>query len=335
MKISRLSACVVLRVLIPFVAYTLNPIGLNALEFRQGLIRLSINETTGRFSLYYLTDPSQDRYEPLFAQEDPRTSFLAVNVDSRVYRLGENPVFTIRLEKNQATPAIIFESSFLRVRQEFSFIKTPSSLETNGVKITVRLENKDSRQSRVGMRMLIDTNLGEGFGENHFVTDTQVITAETIVTGDTGDRWWVSQNSRLSLMGSIFAGVDTQPDFLHFANWKRLNDLPWKVGYTQGRNFNYLPYSMGDSAVCYYYEPAPLPSGETTSHSIFLAVEDPAGFGFKAVISPEQREADLTLMRDLMIRLDQFLAGEISMSREELADMERTIAQIKARYELL
>jgi hypothetical protein len=329
---TRPSAC--LFALFFFFAGVFNPRGLVALEFRHGLIRLIIHENTGRFSLFYLADPETDRYEPLFSHQDPRTSFLAVNVDSRVYRIGENPVFTIRVEKNQARPAIIFESPFLRIRQEFSFIKTPGSPESNGIKITVRLENRESRQIRAGMRLLIDTNLGEGFGEYPFVTDTQVITAETAIGLASEDRWWVSRNSRFSLMGSIFAGQDVGPDFLHFANWKRLNDLPWKVGYTPGRNFNLPPYSMGDSAVCYYYDPAPLPPGETASYSIFLAAEDPAGFGFKTFISPEQREADLILMRDLMGRLDLFLAGEIAINGEELADMERIIAQIKARNEL-
>ncbi|MDR1576577.1 MAG: hypothetical protein LBS37_11275 [Treponema sp.] len=331
MKI-RPSACI--PALLFCAACVFAPRGLAALEFRQGLVRLVIHENTGRFSLFYLADSETDRYEPLFSHQDPRTSFLAVSVDSRVYRIGENPVFTIRVEKNQAKPAIVFESPFLRIRQEFTFIKTPSSPESNGVKMTVRLENKESRQVRAGMRLLIDTNLAEGFGEYPFVTDTQVITAETAIGFESEDRWWVSRNSRFSLMGSIFAGQDAGPNFLHFANWKRLNDLPWKVGYTPGRNFNFPPYSVGDSAVCYYYDPAPLPSGATASYSIYLAAEDPAGFGFKTFISPEQREADLILMRDLMGRLDLFLAGEIAISGEELADMERTIAQIKARNEL-
>jgi hypothetical protein len=215
--------------------------GLQALEFKQGLIRLAIHEHTGRFSLDYLTDPVAETYEPLFTHQDPRTSFLAVNLNGRVYRLGENPAFTITVEQNKAGPAVVFESPFLRVRQEFAFIKTAGSLESNGVKMTVRVENLASELARTGLRVLIDTNLGESSGENPFVTNTQVIAAETIISGASEDLFWISRNSRLSLMGSVFAGAETKPDFLHFANWKRLNDLPWKIGYSQGRNFNYRP----------------------------------------------------------------------------------------------
>jgi hypothetical protein len=212
-----------------------------ALEIKEGLIRLNIHELSGRFSLYYLTDPGTGRYDPLFTHQDPRTSFLAVNVNGRIYRLGEASAFGIQIEKQPAFAAIVFESAFLRVRQEFSFIKTPGSPESNGVRILVRIENKDARQVPVGVRLLLDTNLGEGSGKVPFSTDKQQISSETMLSGEDADRWWISGNDRLSLMGSVFAGTARKPDYIHFANWKRLNDLPWKTGYTPGRTFNYPP----------------------------------------------------------------------------------------------
>jgi hypothetical protein len=91
---------------------------------------------------------------------------------------------------------------------------------------------------------------------------------------------------------------------------------------------------MGDSAVCYYYEPGALPPGEQSRYTIFLAAEDPAGFGFSDEISPAQREADFNTMRDLMARLDRFIGGEIHLSPEEIVDMEQTVNRLKARYDL-
>jgi hypothetical protein len=308
---------------------------LGALEIRQGLIRLVIHEYTGRFSLYCLTDPSSGRYEPLFTHQDPRTSFLAVNVNNRVYRLGEAAIFSIVVDEGDPTaPAIVFRSPFLLVRQEFLFIRTPGSAEVNGVKIAVHIENLDAKAAAVGLRMLIDTNLGEVYGEIPFETDRQRISTEAGVNGMALDQWWVSRNGRLSLMGSIFAGADRNPDFLHFANWKRLNDMPWKIGYVEGRNFNYPPYSIGDSAVCYYYEPEHVPPRESLSYGIFLAAGSGGGFGLDSTYVSSRRDEDLSLLRDLLARLDLFLAGEITMSAEDLTDVEQTIAQIKTRYSL-
>jgi hypothetical protein len=335
LKIGKPRLCFVLCALILVVLHVPGPARLSAMEIRHGLIRLDIQEYTGRFSLYYLTDPETESYEPLFTHQDPRTSFLAVNINGRTYRLGETSSFVVRVIKRETAPAIVFESPFLLVRQEFSFIKTVGSTLSNGIKMTVWVKNLAAQETvMAGLRILLDTSLGEGFGDVPFVTDTRNIQSETALTADDSDQWWISENGRLSLMGSIVAGMDRRPDFLHFANWKRLNDMPWKVGYLEGRNFNYPPYSIGDSAVSYYYEPAPLPPGETKSYAVYLAAADGGGFGFSDELSPENREADLKLLRELLSRLDQFIGGEIAINADEVADMERTISQIKARYGL-
>jgi hypothetical protein len=131
--------------------------------------------------------------------------------------------------------------------------------------------------------MLLDTNLGEGTGRTPFIVNNRSIGAETLINGGSG-RWWVSKNETLSLMGSISAPEGPQgksPDTIHFANWKRLNEAPWKSNYSEGRNFNYPPYSIGDSAVCYYYDPVPLSRDQEISYTIILAAEDPAGFEYR------------------------------------------------------
>ena len=335
MNTSRPLCRLLLRVLIAGCVCTWGAARLPALSFKQGLIRLDIHESTGRFSLYCMTDSETESYEPLFTSQDPRTSFLAVNVDNRVYRLGEASVFSIEIDSRRPTaPAIVFQSPFLVVRQEFLFITTPGSPQVNGVKLAIRVENTDTKEAAVGLRVLIDTNLGEGFGAIPFETNLRRVSAETGIDGAAGDQWWLSRNGRLSLMGSIIAGADQRPDFLHFTNWKRLNDMPWKTGYVQGRNFNYPPYSMGDSAVCYYYDPALLQPKERRMYGIFLAAGETMGLGFRHGSGPDEREEALDLLHDLLDRLDLFLAGEIDISAEDLAAIEQTIAGIKTRYRL-
>ena len=80
-------------------------------------------------------------------------------------------------------------------------------------------------------------------------------------------------------MGSIINPVDSSqkaPDSVFFANWKRFFDTPWQIRYSQGRSFG------GDSAVCYYYEPAPLAAGRSFTYTIFLTAEDPDWYGMTA-----------------------------------------------------
>jgi hypothetical protein len=325
---------------------------LSALDFFSGRIKLVIHEDTGFFSLYYLTDMPRQRdvyfwhYEPLFVDNDPRTSFLAVVVNDRTYRLGGSSPFKVRVSANSANPAIIFESSFLSVIQEFTFIKTSGSATANGVRMTVRLENRGTGQIFTGLRFLLDTNLGEGSGLSPFTIGMQNISSEFVIDSQQNEPYWISRNNRIGLMGSVSAEGGPRPDTIHFANWKRLSDVPWKLGFTPGRNFNYLPYSINDSAVSYCFDPQPLAAGASRDYVILLSMMDENGF-FRAANVPDNapyepndlsagnsREQDLITLRDLITRLDENLAGRLILSDEELMEIESIIAGLKARYGL-
>ncbi|WP_461247657.1 hypothetical protein [Treponema sp. R6D11] len=177
--------------------------------------------------------------------------------------------------------AFIFESSFLKITQVFSPVKTSSSQAANGVKITMTIQNTGTERSFTGLRMLLDTNLGEGMRGTPILTNTQVVSSELLLDGNSNDTFWISRGKKVSLMGSIVNpvdGVGKGPDLVHIANWKKLRDTPWRLTYLKGRSFNNLPYSAGDSAVCYYFGPEMLDRNKTLTYTIFLTTEDTAWY---------------------------------------------------------
>lgn len=328
---------------------------LTAAEARDGYIRLLINEKNGNFSFYYLTDPPCKNYEALFNHREQSASFLTVNVNGKVYQLGKSRVFRTRIEKINGSPAIIYESPFLLVSKIFSPVKTTSSPVTNGIKITVIIENKSGKEIPVGLRMLIDTHLGEGSGRIPFVTDNLEITGEKIIEASSGENYWITRGERISLMGNITNPVNDSsknPNFLHFANWKKLNDVPWKAAYNEGRSFDLIPYSIGDSAVCYYYEPEMLADGEIFTYTIFLTSEDTAWYiGPQAVLETPKTETpinitaideaviekaaenykdiDILTLRKFQKTIEQFIAGEIFLNEQDLLEIEMSISRFK------
>ncbi|MCL1928971.1 MAG: hypothetical protein FWG07_09305 [Treponema sp.] len=327
-------------------------------EFIDGRIKLVLNAKTGRFSLYYMTDIAQEIFEPLFAAEDPRTSFLSVIVNNKTYKMGETSVFKTSIGGTPASPSLIFESSVIVVTQNFTFSKTGSSSITNGVIITITITNKGEQTVNAGLRFLIDTDLGEK-SLPHFSTNSRDINSETVIDNVSTDQYWVSKNNKLVLVGSIDS--PNRPDTIHFANWKRLNDAPWKITPMQGRNFNLLPYSIDDSAICYYYESAPIPKGGARTATISLSSILPAEFdtviaahsnGDQAakVNVPENFSAenqkpdvdidasairnDLYTLRDLVFRLDESINSGLYISDEELAAISLLISRIKLKYSI-
>jgi hypothetical protein len=247
-------------------------------EYEDGFIRLVLNPVLGRFSLYYLTEPERQKYEALFMDQDPRTSVLSLSYDNRIYRLGESEEFKVSEGGSVDKPTLIFESSSLTVTEEFSFISTGGSEAANGIKVNFIIENKGRRRVRAGLRLLLDTKLGESTA-TPFRTSDRDIQEEMIFAAAGPDRYWISGAAEgPSLMGSISAVVDRVPDSVHIANWKRLNDVPWSLDLVQGRKFNNPPYSIRDSAVAYFYEPVQINREESVSFFLLLASADRGGF---------------------------------------------------------
>jgi hypothetical protein len=345
-------------VIAPLIVFfsLLSPAG--AAEFTDGAIRLVLHEETGRFSLYSIHENSRGRYEALFADQDPRTSFLSIFFNDRVYKLGDTSSFRIRLGGDASRPSFVFESSFLLVTEEFSFIKTPGQNSSNGVSVKITIENRSPQQIQAGARFLLDTDLGEDSPESPFNTDKNHIGSEIFFEKGSPDRWWISRNEQCSLMGSMFGAADTgeEADSLYFANWKRLNDVSWKIPYQPGRNFNMPPYSVGDSAVCYYYEPRPLNRGETRSFTIMLVASGEEGFAVNAAAeqagsgealtkilnessaaaqadNADSREKDLQLIRSIIEQINGYMASG-SVTEDEIATIETVLGQIKERINL-
>jgi len=318
--------------------------------YDNGRIRLMLYKDTGRFALYFLTDGGQA--VPFFMTQDPRTSYLTVLLNNRDYSLGNASLFRINLGGTPANPAIIFESSFLTVVQDFTFIKTASSSVINGIRMNVTITNKTGQPVEAGLRYLIDTTLGEK-EKAHFFTDQRHITSESMIDKMSSDRYWVSRNNNIALVGTIIGQNATKPDFVHFANWKRLYDTPWKTPHVPARNFNLLPASIGDSAVCLYYEPAPIPPGGIRVISIVLASEDENGRvksdGRTGMVTAQVFEGravqdstldnkmaqliqeDLASLKMLLNILDEYeVSGTVS--DEDLLAIEINIFRIKERY---
>jgi hypothetical protein len=332
-------------------------------EYDDGRVRLVLDPQIGRFSLYYMTDVSQRKYEPLFVEQDPRTTVLTVNYNDKFYRMGDSPEFKISEGGTPQRPALIFESPFLKVTEEFSFIVTQGSSASSGIRINFRVENKGWRRIQAGLRFLLDTNLGESTTVP-FVTNDREVEEELILTQKNGiDRYWVSgRPDELALMGSLSADVDRSPDQVHFANWKRLDQVPWSLGLVPGRKFNNPPYSIRDSAVAYYYEPARIDRGGELSFYLLLGAYHSQGFAGvqpstglpptepdpadadprRAGTSPEQGtpprlnpaiiRSDYNALRNIVSRIDGYLESGSRMSDDELASIEQDLARIRSRY---
>jgi hypothetical protein len=269
---------------------------LGALQVDSGQVRLVLHEGSGRYSLYVRSPEEPETYVPLFVDRDPRTSWLSVVVNGRIFRLGEGGEFRESAAALTPTGARFeWQSKTLRVSQDFYFLSPPGAAAVTGVQITVTLTNVGSSPLSVGLRDCLDTYLGES-QQAHF--DTQpggAVTAETTFGSDRMIRYWLSAGKKPAGVGlqRIVSGPGiTAPDRIVFANWKRLNEVSWAYDTSIGRSFNLLPYSINDSAVCQYYEPVSIPPGGSRRIVSVLGNYSPSGYVAAAPTPAAEAPAD-------------------------------------------
>ena len=342
------------RVLLPIVVIlALGAQTASGLELTRGRLKLVLHEEIGRFSLYYMTDIRDQTYLPLFLVQDPRTSSLTVLEGNRAHRMGDANQFTAQTLETVHGGRFVWESSTLRVVQDFQFITSVTASLADAVVVTVSVTNRSERPTSVGVRYLLDTELAED-GNTHFTTPSDgSYTREVELAPSESDWYWRSpspDHEGVGLQQTVYGTGVTVPARIVFANWKRLNESSWDYEVERRRNFNLLPYSINDSAAAVYYDPEALSPGESREIvSVFGNVSDggyvlrdrgESGLSrvFQQVVSDASNEAaeasvraDLIAVQDLIEQIDALLANPSEISRDDIAVLRGIIEELEER----
>lgn len=225
---------------------------------------LSLHEAQGRFLVARYVEGDDDI--PLFFPEDPTTSYFKLLLDNRIYVLGDSFSFRQSAETNESGGTITWTSSRVSIETQINIA------HRSYVYIDVDITNTAENAQEVGLRLMLDTYLGEK--ADHFTTAAGPISTEIefseppeyIQSG-------VRDETALYLLFDEYGA--TKPDRIVLANWKRLNDVNWTYEINSNRSFSYSPYSVNDSAVSTYFEPYELAPGESRSIRIVLAISLP------------------------------------------------------------
>jgi hypothetical protein len=337
------------RLLMAAIAALACAASLPALEAKEGLVRLVVNESNARISLYRLIDIAKNRYEPLIFEQDPRTTFATLSAEGRLYKLGDASEFRISTARTDTGARIEFRSASIVVRQLLDFARSDGSALADGIRVTFEIENISEREASLGLRYLVDTWLGEKSGL-HFSTDKRAkIAEETAILPTSDDGYVASPGDRASFMIDFSGkGID-RPDKVLLSNWKRLSDAPWGFEVNSQRNFTLVPYSINDSAVALYWEPAPVARGAVRRISFAMGNLNEKGYPPSSDKTPTEAifqstvlgagspnaatsmAADLVAVRDLISRIDRAMAEGGTISDDELAAWRKILDRLEER----
>ncbi len=325
---------------------------LGAIELTNGRMKLVLDERNGRFSLYYMTDVSKKSYVALLDDKEARTTYPTLYIDQKAYKLGEAAEFRVSAAKEGSGYLVQYRSSMAVVRQYLSFVASPGSPLADGLAIRFEIENVSERDLSVGLRYLFDTWLGER--ENaHFMSSVPVLFAnETLLPSGFDERHVASVGMGASLH-FVFGAPATKPDRILASNWKRLNDSAWSLEVNPARNFTLMPYSINDSALALFYDPAPLKRAAVRGLSVLLSGATPGAYAQAqtqtagtapsegpaaatiAVSGQLDIMADLISARSLLASINELLSQGREPSKEQLdslADVLQRLEERKAGY---
>jgi len=248
-----------------------------SLETRRGQIRILLDEDKGTFSIYH--SPRGEEEKSFFVSQDPRTTGITLLVNNRLFRMGQNSTFRQEAVLTDSGCAYVWTSPSLKAVLDFVFVSSDGSSYSDGVRLLLTLENLSRNSQNVGVRFLFDTWLGET-GRYHFsLSDLSAVEGEKELSGGFPDYWTSGDSGASTRLQVMLKGKGTTPPArVIFANWKRLNETSWNYDTHSSRNFNFLPYSINDSAVAQYYDIQPLEPAASREISILLGLFSDRGF---------------------------------------------------------
>jgi len=311
---------------------------IGALDVEFDSFALEVVESQGRFSVFAKSDSDRTA---LYIAEDPTTSYVSVLLDNRIYRLGDSFDFRQSAETTQSGAKLMFVSPRLEVETDIDITGDTA------VTVEIKLTNVSETNAEVGLRMLLDTYLGES--GVHFSTPDGEITSESEFL-EAPDFVFSGSQEGEGLYLDFKSSRASVPDRIILANWKRLNDTSWNYTVNLNRNFSVVPYSINDSAASLYFDPEQLLPGEArTIRIIFSTQTNEAVAGFPTAITSTRRTETTTTgsatsstssrnptqsatigeINDLILRIDAILEGAEEPTEAELQELSDAVEAMR------
>lgn len=267
----------------------------NRLVISNEYIAVAVNRSpdgTGRFGVKVTGgDPfrSGDEEQPLiYGFENPWTSYTTVRIDGKDYIFGgrtrKRSGGTGTFGQVIAGPELDVEKGVIRtvcrfdtveVMQEIAVVESTTTMLPDTAKIQYTIINRDEKPREVGLRVVIDTMLGENDGNPFRIGETAIVT-DTVFSREELPEFWQAfdtlSNPRVIAQGTLKGREATPPDYLYFTNWGTVADHHWDVPLVKGRDFTRAGEFELDSTAVYRWEPVTVAPADTCTYVLYYGL---------------------------------------------------------------
>ena len=163
----------------------------------------------------------------------------------------------------------------VEVMQEIAVVESTTTLLPDTAKIQYTIINRDEKPREVGLRVVIDTMLGENDGNPFRIGETAIET-DTVFPREELPEFWQAfdtlSNPRVIAQGTLKGREAIPPDYLYFTNWGTVADHHWDVPLVRGRDFTRAGEFELDSAAVYKWEPVTVAPVDTCTYVLYYGL---------------------------------------------------------------
>ena len=246
-------------------------------------------ENTGRFAIETTggdPDRTTDDQSVLIYKvpgQSPWTSYATVRIDGIDYVFGGRPSERAGRAGLFGEPVVlprvvddnrietVYQIGPVRATQTLTIIRSSTTGLLDTARIEYVLENTSERSVNVGLRLMLDTMLGQNDGAPFRVGELAIV-SDTRFDGEAIPDFWQAFDSlsdpKVTAQGTLRGSDLTTPDSVAFSNWGAMADGLWDFDFEPGRDFTRLGEFELDSATAMYWNPRPLAPGESRRYAV-------------------------------------------------------------------
>src|SRR3989339_937187 len=246
------------------------------LEKSNEFVKIYYDKATSRYWLYTTGGnkdiKDDDNKKLLFHNENNQTSYTTFDIDNSKYIFQGNWI-------DSSGPSFILSQKMwekkLVINQIISIINGSTTGKEDTLKIEYRVRNLDSKPHKIGLRVLLDTYLGNNDGAPFSIPGFGFVTTDTSLVGSQiPDYWYVFDSiskPSVSAMCMLKLPDYIEPSEIVFSNWQRLNNAEWSINLEQGRKFTSFLAGQ-DSACAIYWNPSIVNPGQEQKYAVTYGI---------------------------------------------------------------
>ncbi|MGM0415009.1 MAG: hypothetical protein ACQEQP_07535 [Bacillota bacterium] len=259
----------------------------NNLRFGNEYIVIVVNQndnSQGRFAVETTggapARENDDNKPLIYGRPNPWTSYTSLWINEEKYvfggkterRAGDNAKYgEVIQEPTVEDNKIITKTRFddIVVEQILSIVKSSTTGLADSAQIQYRIINEGDEDEKVGLRVMLDTMLGENDGAPFRLGEDTISTDKLYYDKQLDDFWQAFDsvsNPQVTSQGSFIGPDVSTPDRVYFSDWGSLADGVWDFDFNPGQEFVRKGEYEIDSAMAMYWVPEKIEAGETKTY---------------------------------------------------------------------